>query len=227
MAEQLTFALPAKPALGRADFLISPSNATAVAQIEAWRDWPLGKLALIGPQGSGKTHLAHVWATESGAEIVSAGDLPGMDPAKLAETRAIALEDADTALDAGAEATLFHLHNLLAQSGGHLLLTAATPPARWPIGLPDLASRMQATATAEIGPPDDTLLAALLVKLFADRQLTVPPTLIPYLVTRMERSFAAAQTLVSALDTAALAEGRAVGRALAGRVLDKTASDGT
>ena len=225
MAEQLTFALPAKPALGRADFLISPSNATAVAQIAGWRDWPLGKLALIGPPGSGKTHLAHVWAAETGARIIAAADLPDLDPGTLAEAGAIALDGADAPLEAEGETALFHLHNLLAQSGGRLLLTAATPPARWPIALPDLASRMQATATAEIGPPDDALLAALLVKLFADRQVTVPPTLIPYLVTRMERSFAAARTLVAALDAAALAEGRAVSRALAARVLDKTATD--
>ena len=227
MAKQLTFALPAKPALGRADFLISPSNATAVSQTEAWRDWPLGKLALIGPPGSGKTHLAHVWAAETGARIVAAADLCERDPAQIAMTGAVAVETADGALGADGETAFLHLHNLLAQNGGHLLLTAKTPPSRWPIALPDLASRMQAAATAEIGPPDDALLAALLVKLFADRQLTVPPTLIPYLVTRMERSFAAAQALVAALDAAALAEGRAVSRALAARVLDIGASDDT
>ena len=227
MAEQLTFELPARPALGRGDFLIAPSNATAAARIEAWKDWPQGKLALIGPAGSGKTHLAHVWAAETGAEILAAADMAAVDPARLARRGAIAVEDCDAGLSPEGETALLHLHNLLAQSRGHLLLTAATPPVRWPIGLPDLTSRMQAAPVAGIGPPDDALLAGLLVKLFSDRQLSVPPTLIPYLLTRMERSFAAAQALVAALDSAALAEGRAVSRALAARVLDIGASGDT
>ena len=134
----------------------------------------------------------------------------------------VAVEDADAVCgNAEAEATLFHLHNLLLAEGGLLLLTAKSPPNRWPLGLPDLASRMQATATAVIAAPDDALLSAVLVKLFADRQISVPPALIPFLAARMDRSFAAAAALVEALDAAALAEGRAVTRPLAAAVLDR------
>ncbi|MBN2906313.1 MAG: chromosomal replication initiator DnaA [Rhodobacteraceae bacterium] len=223
MARQLTLDLPMRPARGRAAFFVSPSNALAVAQIEDWRAWPQRKLALIGPEGAGKTHLAHVWATLSGADPIAARDLPGVDLPTLAQGGAVAVEDADRiAGDPLAEAALFHLHNLTLAEGGTLLLTARRAPRDWPLTLPDLASRMQATATAHLAPPDDALLAALLVKLFADRQLAVPPALIGYLVGRMDRSFAAAQVLVAALDREALATGRKPGINLAREVLDKT-----
>lgn len=222
MARQLTFDLPVRPARGRADFFVSPANETALAQVEDWRAWPQGKLALIGPQGSGKTHLAHVWAEQSSARIVGADTLAGADLAALTAAGAVALEDAEqVAGDTDAERALFHLHNLLLAEGGALLLTARHAPGDWPLTLPDLQSRMQATATAHLQPPDDALLAALLVKLFADRQLGVDPALVAYLVDRMERSFAAAQALVAALDREALATGRKPGIRLAADVLDK------
>ena len=137
------------------------------------------------------------------------------------------VEDVDRCAGlADAEAALFHLHNLTLANGMALLLTGATPPARWGMALPDLASRMQATAITTIEPPDDALLSAVLIKLFADRQLTVAPTLIPYLVARMERSFAGAQDLVAALDQAALSQGRAITLPLAALVLDKLSKVG-
>lgn len=198
--------------------MVSPSNAGALAALDG--PWPQGKLVLTGPAGSGKSHLAQVWAGEQGAvaldgALLAAAALGQINP------MAVLVDDADrVAGDPAGEQALFHLHNLVMAAGGHLLLTGPTPPSRWPIVLPDLASRLAATATAALNPPDDPLLAALLVKLFADRQLRVAPDLIAYLVTRMDRSFAAAGALVAALDAGALAEQRAVNRALAADLLD-------
>lgn len=222
---QLAFDLPAPPALRREDFLPAPSNALALRSVDGWRRWPGGKLALVGPPGSGKTHLAHIWAAQAGAVLLPGGALAGADIARLAAGGRVAVEDAsDAAGDPGSERALLHLHNLLLAEGGRLLLTDVAAPARWAVGLPDLASRLAATPTAPLEPPDDTLLAAVLVKLFADRQLSVPAALIPWLVSRMERSLAAARDLVARVDARALAEGRPVNRALAAAVLD-TAPD--
>jgi chromosomal replication initiation ATPase DnaA len=226
MERQLAFDLPVRPARGRAAFFVAPANELAVAQIEDWRGWPEGKLALIGPEGAGKTHLAHVWAELTGAPVVHAVDLPDADLPALAGAHAVAVENADRiGGDAPAEAALFHLHNLLRSTGGALLVTARRSPRDWRLGLPDLASRMQATATVHLNPPDDALLAAVLVKLFADRQLAVKPDLIGYLVERMERSFAAAAVTVAAIDREALATGHRPGIRLARAVLDKTVSE--
>jgi chromosomal replication initiation ATPase DnaA len=222
MTEQMAFDLPVRSATGREDFFISPSNAVAVAQIEAWRDWPQRKLVLVGPEGAGKTHLAHVWADASGAQIVAATDLAGAGIEALATQGAVAVEDADRiAGDRAAEEALFHLHNLVLAEGGTLLLTARSAPRQWPLSLPDLRSRLEATASATLEAPDDALLAALLVKLFTDRQISVPPRLIAYLVGRMDRSFAAAQALVAALDRRALETGRKISERLAAELLDK------
>lgn len=227
MSRQLSFDLPVRPALGREDFFVSPANAVAVATVEDWRNWPGGKLVLAGPAGSGKTHLAHVWAAAAGARVLHARDLPQLDIADLASDAArLVVEDADTiAGDTAAEQALFHLHNLTLAEGGALLLTGATPPRHWPLTLPDLASRMLGASMVKLAPPDDALLKAVLLKLFADRQLAVSPALVDYLLPRMERSHDGAGRLVAMLDRAALAEGRAVTRSLASRVLDKRDAD--
>lgn len=223
MARQLALDLPVRTARGRDAFFVAEANRLAVAQIDAWQTWPDGKLALIGPEGAGKTHLAHVWADLADAPVLDAAALPDADLPALAGTGAVAVEGADRigGCDA-AEAALFHLHNLLRAEGGALLLTARTPPRDWRLALPDLASRMQATASVRLDPPDDALLAAVLVKLFADRQLAVKPDLIGYLVGRMERSFAAAARTVAEIDREALASGYRPGIRLARAVLDKT-----
>ncbi len=224
MTGQLPFDLPHRPARGRTDFLVTPANAQALAAVDGWRAWPEGKLALIGPPGSGKTHLAHVWAAESGAGILPAAALADADIDALARHGAVVVEDVGAApAPPAAEAALQHLHNHLLAGGGRLLLTAARPPARWPVALPDLASRMQATATATLAPPDDALLAAVLVKLFSDRQVVVPPAVISYLVTRMERSLAQAGRIVARLDRAALARRAPIRLPLARAVLDDMA----
>ncbi|MCP3970195.1 MAG: chromosomal replication initiator DnaA [Rhodobacteraceae bacterium] len=226
MAEQLTFDLPGEPALGRGDFFVSPGNEAAVQAIQGWHDWPGGKLVLAGPRGAGKTHLVHVWAAMCGARIVAAHDLADADVAALAGAM-VAVEDADRIAGNGAaEQALFHLHNLVLAEGGGLLITAASPPLRWGLSLPDLQSRMQGSALVTLAAPDDTLLAAVLVKLFTDRQIAVDAGVVTYLTGRMERSFAGAGRVVEALDRAALAKKRRITRPLAARVLDKLGEAG-
>jgi chromosomal replication initiation ATPase DnaA len=217
---QLVFDLPAQENLTRADFVTSPANALALAAIDAWPTWPGGKLLLIGPQGAGKTHLAAIWAQATGAVTLAADCLAGRDLAPLAESRAVAVENAEAvAGNMAAEEALFHLHNMVTRQG-HLLVTARTPPRDWGLHLPDLLSRMQATALTRLEPPDDALLLALLAKLFADRQLAVPPALLPWLVARMPRTFAAARSIVAALDARSLAEARPITLRLAADILD-------
>ena len=219
MAGQMAFDLGAPVRLRREDFFVASSNAQALQAVEAWRDWPGGKLVLVGPSGAGKTHLAHVWATAAEAVVVAGGALAAVDVPSLGPR--VVVEDAHAvAGDPGAEAALFHLHNLILPEG-RLLITASAAPRDWGLGLPDLVSRMQAASLARLEPADDGLLSAVLVKLFADRQITVPPNLIAYLVPRIERSLLAAAGVVAALDAAALAQGRPVTRALAAELLDK------
>ena len=221
MTRQLTFDLPVIEGYARADFFASPANAQAMTAVDSWRDWPAGKMLLVGPAGAGKTHLSRIWADLAGAATVYPADLAAADLPMLAAIGAVCVDDADkVAGNAAAEAALFHLHNLL-QSGGRLLMTAATPPRDWGLGLADLQSRLQATAITQVLPPDDALLSAVLVKLFADRQITVPPNLISYLVSRIERSIATARDLVAELDAAALTLGRPITRTLAAEILDK------
>ncbi len=219
MTTQLAFDLPARASLRREDFFISPANALALATLEAG-GWPAGKMLLTGPAGSGKTHLAHIWAAGSGATIMEGGSLAQADIEARSLTPVV-VEDAESvAGDARAETALFHLHNRLAERRLALLLTAATPPRDWGLRLPDLISRLQATAVTRLEAPDDALLSAVLVKLFADRQIAVAPTLIPWLMLRMDRSLAAARRLVAALDALALARGGPVTRQLAAELLD-------
>lgn len=221
MSGQLSFELPFRPAVGREDFFVSSANAEAVTLIETWEHWPHSKLILTGPPGAGKTHLTHVWAALCGARIVAARDLGSADIASLA-TRSVAIEDTDRiAGDAATEEALFHLHNLTLAEGNALLMTGRLAPGLWALRLPDLTSRMQGALVAHLHAPDDALLAAVLTKLFADRQIAPTPDTIPYLARRMERSFDTARRIVTALDAKALAEGRPVSRALAAEVLDK------
>jgi len=223
---QLAFDLPLAAAMGRADFIVSDANAEGLRSMDGWRDWPRGRMLLIGPPGAGKTHLARIWAQDRGASVVTVADLLSRNPPQIAAPNAVAVEDCDS-LGALPEAQtgLFHLYNLLDQQGGTLLLTARTPPRDWGLALPDLSSRMQSVAQTRLAAPDDVLLSAVLIKLFADRQVPVPPTLIPYLLPRMERSFSAARTLVAALDSEALARRCPVTRSLAASLLDKDQTD--
>lgn len=233
MVTQLVFDFVGSPAHGVGDFYVSDANAAAVEAIQTWHDWPQGKLVLCGPAGAGKTHLAHIWAAMTGAQhlttrIVAAPALHAQDMTKLTRLAEgnLVVEDVDRiAGDETAEQALFHLHNLVLAEGGALLLTARVPPARWDMGLPDLVSRMQGTALASVAPPDDDLLAAVMIKLFADRQIEVDPSVVTYLTRRIDRSFADIGAVVAALDDAALAAKRPVTRPLAAEVLDKLAAN--
>jgi chromosomal replication initiation ATPase DnaA len=225
MAEQLGFDLPSRTALGRDAFFVSPANAMALALVDSWPNWPASKLVLSGPSGSGKTHLAHVWADISGALIIDATDVAHADIPALAH-HPVAVENVPMISgNLAAQTALFHLHNLVLAEGNTLLLTGAAPGALWGLELPDLMSRLQGTNEAALSPPDDALLSAVLVKLLADRQLNPKPDLIPYLLTRMDRSFAAAIDITRRLDVASLALKRPVTRSLAAQVLDKPDPD--
>lgn len=213
---QLPLDLPVAERRGRADWIVSPANAEATALVDRWPDWPSDVLLLVGPTGSGKSHLARLFAEASGATAVAAADLARLDPTALAAVGPVVVEDAGPGID---ETALFHLLNAVRQAGGRLLVTAETPPVAWGVRLPDLLSRLRAATPVALHEPDDALLEALLAKLFADRQTVVDPTVVTWLVRRMERSFAGARTLVAALDREALAAKSPVTRAVAARVL--------
>ncbi len=225
MAEQLVLELPFRAAMGRADFFVSGANATAVAGIDTWRDWPGAKILLIGPAGAGKTHLAHVFAAQTDAGIVDAATLPGHDPAALADGPALVVEDADRiAGDARAEEALFHLHNAAAGRGTALLITAASAPQHWGLCLPDLQSRMQQAGQLTLTAPDDALIGAVLVKLAADRQMALTPALLAYILPRIDRSLGFVQGFVTALDAEALAAHQKPGLRHVKAVLDRLAN---
>lgn len=225
MSEQLSFALDVREARGREDFIISPANATAVAMIDRTEHWPNNKLALSGPLGSGKSHLAHVWAAQTNATLLAARDVVDLDLVSLTPGPLV-LEDLPTiAGQRDAEEAAFHLHNLLAAAGHPLLMTGQRAPRFWGLTLPDLQSRVEGAAHVELEAPDDALLAAVLEKLFSDRQLTPKSNVIPYLLRHMERSFSAAGHMVDALDKAALAESRGITRDLARDLIAKAQDD--
>ncbi len=219
MPRQLSFDLPAKTALGREDFFVSPANALAVAMISA-TSWPGNKLVLSGPAGAGKTHLAHVWAAETGGRIIQALDLRYDDVPALASTP-IAVEDVPMiAGDPDLQKTLFHLHNLTLAEGNALLMTGRMAPKFWELPLPDVQSRIEGAHHVALDPPDDALLGAVLAKLFLDRQLNPGPEVISYLVKHMDRRFETAANVVAQLDLVALTEKRDITRSLAVRVLN-------
>jgi chromosomal replication initiation ATPase DnaA len=210
---QLALALDHAESHAREDFLAGPSNAAALSLIERWPDWPSRTMLLRGPEGSGKSHLAAIWARASGARMLSPRSLDGADVPIALATGALVLENlAEGRFD---EAALFHLLNLAREEHAYVLITARSAPSTWRIAVPDLASRLRALPVVALTAPDDALLRAVIVKLFADRQLAVDESLVAYLATRIERSFAAARAAVDALDREALRLKRPVTRVLA------------
>ena len=214
---QLAFALPHAESLTRDNFLEGPANEAGLALIERWPDWPNRIMLLSGEEGSGKSHLAAIWAEQSGARSTSVHALTAASvPAALA-TGALVVEDLrPSGFD---ERALFHLMNLAREDGAFVLFTARLPPAMFDIELRDLRSRLRAVPVVSLSPPDDLLFRALIVKFCADRQLAVDEAVVGYLATRIERSYAAARQAVELLDTEALRQGRPVTRALAAELL--------
>lgn len=216
MPRQLALALPHAENFSRDDFLAGGSNKAALNLVERWPDWPDRALAIVGPEGAGKSHLAAIWADVAGARRIAARVLGETNLPATLTTGALVIEDATSDLD---ERALFHLLNLMRQQDAFVLMTARTPPATWRVELADLASRLRAIPVVQLHPPDDALLRAVMVKLFADRQLAVDEALVAYLSTRIERSFAAARSAVEDLDREALRLKRPVTRALAAQLL--------
>jgi chromosomal replication initiation ATPase DnaA len=212
VSPQLRLPIGRAPDYRRARFVASASNAEALAWLEPGRTWPGNSLALIGPEGSGKTHLAHIWASENDGLFLteppeSYADLDGVN---------LIIEAAETWPDPEG---LFHLINMTAISG-RLLLTSRTRPGLWPAALPDLRSRLNALTVAELHEPDDAVLTGILEALFLERHIRPKKDVIPYLLYRMERSVTAARDIVARLDDAAAAQSREINRALAIEVLE-------
>ena len=207
---QLALDLGHRQALAMDDFVVAPSNSDAVQWVDHWRDWPAPALVIYGPAGCGKTHLAHVFRALTGAVLLSPDMLDEAEPPQLmGDNRYCVLGDAGRTCESREERVL-HLYNMLAEQGGRMLMTARRPPARWGVSLADLRSRMNALPAIEVSPPEDALIAAVLDKMFADRQLRVQPGVIDFRVARLARSFARARRAVAMIDEAAMAARRNV-----------------
>jgi chromosomal replication initiation ATPase DnaA len=215
VSEQLRLGFEHTPATGAEDFMPGECNREALAWLARWSEWPAPALILHGPPGSGKSHLARIWATRTGGRWLEHAALATADPHAH---RTWVLDDAEPIPD---EAALLSFYNRLREGGAHLLLIARRPVGAWTLRLPDLASRLRAAPVVAIGPPDDALLGAVLLKLFADRQLVVSEALIEYLVRHMERSFDAAQAVVAGLDSTSLRLQRPITVALARSWLER------
>jgi chromosomal replication initiation ATPase DnaA len=219
---QLAFALPHAESLSRDDFLEGPANAAALALIDAWPDWPNRIMLLVGPEGSGKSHLAAIWAEQAGARSTAAHALTAAEVPVALATGALVIED----LKASScdERALFHLLNLAREDQAFVLMTARLAPSAADFELRDLRSRLRAVPVVTLMPPDDSLFRALIVKFCADRQISIDESVVSYLATRIERSFAAARHAVERLDAEGLRLGRPVTRALAAELLRDGAS---
>lgn len=215
--KQLALDLPLDPRFGREDFLVSPSNEAAYGLIEHWPDWPDTILLLRGPRGSGKSHLASIWATVAKAWTAAAVEITAERVPHLVSNGAVVVEDADRG--GRDEAALFHLLNLARERRAFLLVTCELPPDRWGLHTPDLLSRLRLAPSVTLDAPDDALLKSVLVKLFVDRQLVVDTTVVDYIALRIERSLGRAAQIVAELDREALSRGRRISRPIAAAVL--------
>ncbi|MEA2862989.1 MAG: hypothetical protein QOC84_945 [Bradyrhizobium sp.] len=217
---QLAFALPHAESLTRDNFLEGPANAQGLVLVDSWPEWPNRTMLLVGSEGSGKSHLAAIWAEHAGARSTTAHALTAAAVPGALATGALVVEDLrQSDFD---ERALFHLMNMAREDEAFVLITARAPPSAFDVELRDLRSRLRAVPTVSLLPPDDALFRALIVKFCADRQLIIDEAVVGYLATRIERSYAAVRRAVELLDTEALRLGRPVTRALAAEVLRRT-----
>ena len=214
---QLAFSLPHAESLSRDNFLEGPANAAGLALIDGWPEWPNRIMWLAGPEGSGKSHLAAIWAEDSGARSTTANALTATDVPGALATGALVVEDLKP--QEFDERAMFHLLNLARQDEAYLLITARMSPAAFDVELRDLRSRLRAIPVVSLLPPDDQLFRGLIVKFCADRQMSIDETVVSYLTTRLERSYAAVRQAIDLLDAEALRLGRPVTRALAAELL--------
>jgi chromosomal replication initiation ATPase DnaA len=214
---QLILDWPHRPSFAREDLLSAPSNRDAIGAIDRWPDWPGRMLLLVGPEGSGKSHLAALWAETACAVAVRGEDLADESARVSVDGAALLIEDADRVGDA--EERLFHLLNSALHTAAWVLLTARRPSDAWGLTIPDLLSRLRLAPVLRLEAPDIELIEAVLFKLFSDRQLQVEPRVIAYIASRIDRSLGAARRLVAALDREALAKGGPVTRAMAAEVM--------
>lgn len=222
-ARQLTLEWPHGTSFAREDFLAAAANIDALRTLEAWPRWPSPMLMLLGPQGSGKSHLGAIWARLAEAQTVAAERLAEVSPAEFANGPALLIEDADRV--GVREAALFHLINLARERGASILITARRPPDLWGLKTPDLLSRLRLAPALGLEAPDLELTRAVLFKLFSDRQLVVDPAVIDFIALRIERSLDAARAIVAGLDREALARGKPVTRAMAAQLLRESAEN--
>lgn len=216
MSRQLRLKLQRPSSFRREDLIVSPANAEAVQAIDHWRGWHGGALALVGPSGSGKSHLGAAWAQAAQAAIV---DVPvGIDDLVRLQGRPVLVEHAERQDGE----VLFHLINHAGEEGSGLLLTSRRQPTAWPASVPDLRSRLNALQVIELGPPDDEILAGALHKFFRERNIKPADDLVPYLLKRIERSIPVAWEIVRRLDEAGDAQRRPISRALGKDILDST-----
>ncbi len=216
---QFVLTLPHAPSFARDDFLPAPSNAAALGLVESWPDWPAPLMLLNGPAGAGKSHLAAIFAARTGGVLIDGAQLGETDPEAATRAPALALDDAEAGLTG--ETVFFHLLNFARARGVAVLMTAKAAPSLWGVRTPDLLSRLRLAPVIGIAPPEPPLIEAAMTKMFADRQLSVEPSLVAYISRRLDRSLGAARSLVDALDAEALAQGAKVTRAMAAALLSE------
>lgn len=214
--QQIAFKFPLEPYLGREDFMVSKCNFEAFKMVDSWPEWPFFAICLYGPSGCGKTHLSRIFSDRVAVLTNHPYKIPSIKAAHLSmetpfelfkQNHCLIIEDLNEKIN---EEALFHLYNLYRNEGGSILLTAPKAPARMKFSLPDLQSRLNIIPSIEINEPDDDMLSALIVKLFADRQLIVSPEIITYMIKNMKRSFSFCNKLVEEIDNTSLARKRAI-----------------
>lgn len=220
------FDLGLTPSMRREDFIASSSNCDAFTTVLGGDAWPEGRLVLVGPPKSGKTHLSGIWALQSDAAVFSASELDGMGLSKIVQLNHVVIDDAEKVAGVKSrEVTLLHICNEISRRGRNLLVVCRKSPASWDLSLPDLESRLVAARLVRISVPDDDLLAKLLVKHLADRQVEIAPSVVRYILPRIERSYLATSALVDRLDRLSLAEGRPISRSMAAELLNTRHED--